>query len=210
LSLPTHIFSPFYYCCSRNGSELDYDQNAMRQRLCDWLDAAKHAAAFDFPTKAILQEAVRHCQYNRLADREGKPAGLLGWWPRRSVTFVDNHDTGSTQQHWPFPKAGVLEGYAYILTHPGMPCIFWEHYFEWGLKEQLVALLDLRRRAGIRADSPVEILAAESDMYVARIAGRVVLKMGPRYSMGDLLPCPEEGWTKGASGKNWAVWTKEE
>ncbi|QHN92690.1 putative alpha-amylase [Arachis hypogaea] len=22
----------------------------------------------------------------------------MGWWPSRSVTFVDNHDTGSTQE----------------------------------------------------------------------------------------------------------------
>ena len=28
---------------------------------------------------------------------------MLGWWPSRAVTFIDNHDTGSTQAHWPFP-----------------------------------------------------------------------------------------------------------
>ena len=28
---------------------------------------------------------------------------MLGWWPSRAVTFLDNHDTGSTQAHWPFP-----------------------------------------------------------------------------------------------------------
>jgi len=53
-------------------------------------------------------------------------------WPSRAVTFVDNHDTGSTQQHWPFPADRVGAGYAYILTHPGIPCIFWDHYFTWG------------------------------------------------------------------------------
>ncbi len=35
------------------------------------------------------------------------------------VTFIDNHDTGSTQQHWPFPSEHVGQGYAYIFTHPG-------------------------------------------------------------------------------------------
>lgn len=48
------------------------------------------------------------------------------------MTFIDNHDTGSTQQHWPFPADLVGAGYAYILTHPGIPCIFWDHYFTWG------------------------------------------------------------------------------
>jgi hypothetical protein len=53
-------------------------------------------------------------------------------WPGKAVTFIDNHDTGSTQQHWPFPGDRVGAGYAYIMTHPGMPCVFWDHYFEWG------------------------------------------------------------------------------
>jgi hypothetical protein len=35
------------------------------------------------------------------------------------VTFIANHDTDSTQQHWPFPPEGLEAGYAYILTHPG-------------------------------------------------------------------------------------------
>jgi alpha-amylase len=39
------------------------------------------------------------------------------------VTFIDNHDTGSTQHMWPFPADKVMQGYAYILTHPGTPMI---------------------------------------------------------------------------------------
>ena len=34
-------------------------------------------------------------------------AGMIGWWPSRAVTFVDNHDTGSTQAHWPFPQQAL-------------------------------------------------------------------------------------------------------
>lgn len=36
-------------------------------------------------------------QYWRLRDAQGKPPGVMGWWPSRAVTFLDNHDTGSTQ-----------------------------------------------------------------------------------------------------------------
>lgn len=50
-------------------------------------------------------------------------------WPAASITFVENHDTGSSQRHWPFPEERLAVGYAYILTHPGLPCVFWEHYF---------------------------------------------------------------------------------
>jgi alpha-amylase len=43
---------------------------------------------------------------------------------------------GSTQRHWPFPSDRVSQGYAYILTHPGMPCVAFDHYFDWGSKLQ--------------------------------------------------------------------------
>ena len=67
------------------------------QALCDWIKSAgAKVCAFDFPTKGILQEAARNTQYHRLRDREGRPPGLLGWWPRRAVSFVDNHDTGES------------------------------------------------------------------------------------------------------------------
>ena len=39
---------------------------------------------------------------------------------------------GSTQKHWPWPSDYVLLGYAYILTHPGVPTVFYEHMYDWG------------------------------------------------------------------------------
>ena len=43
----------------------------------------------------ILQEAVKNCQYWRLRDSHNKPPGVIGYWPNRAVTFIDNHDTGA-------------------------------------------------------------------------------------------------------------------
>lgn len=77
-----------------------------------------------------VQEAVEYNKYDWLVDEDNTPHGLLGIQPTRSITFVDNHDTGSTQAHWPFPKEKILEGYAYIMTHPGMPTVFWEHLYD--------------------------------------------------------------------------------
>ena len=77
------------------GNTMDYDQDAPRQVLCDWItNSGGGVAAFDFPTKGILQEAVRYTQYDRLRDRNGRASGLLGWWPQKACTFIDNHDTG--------------------------------------------------------------------------------------------------------------------
>ena len=78
----------------RWGDGLEYDQNAPRQRLCDWLDKAGGCMLFDFVTKGVLSEAVRHTQYWRMRDTNGQAPGLVGWWPSRAVTFIDNHDTG--------------------------------------------------------------------------------------------------------------------
>ncbi len=73
----------------------------------------------------------------------------------------------STQQHWPFPADKTETGYAYVLTHPGTPCIFYDDLFSHG--EKLRELVALRKRADLTSRSNVEILAAEADMYVARI-----------------------------------------
>ncbi|KAK7275284.1 hypothetical protein RIF29_16395 [Crotalaria pallida] len=73
-------------------------KDSHRQRIINWIDGTRQlSTAFDFTTKGILQEAVKG-NFWRLRDPQGKPPGVMGWWPSRSVTFIDNHDTGSTQE----------------------------------------------------------------------------------------------------------------
>jgi alpha-amylase len=67
----------------------------------------------------------------------------------------------------------------------------------------------LRRRNGIKADSKVEIKAAEPEMYVAVIDGRVTVKLGPKYDMGGLVPRAEDGWAKAVAGPDFAVWERK-
>ncbi|KAJ8538228.1 hypothetical protein K7X08_014768 [Anisodus acutangulus] len=81
--------------CNYKGSYLDYNQDSHRQRIINWIDGTgKLSTAFDFTTKAILQEAVKG-EFWRLCVSKGKPPGVMGWWPSRAVTFIVNHDTGS-------------------------------------------------------------------------------------------------------------------
>ena len=49
----------------------------------------------------VLQEAMGRGEYWRLIDSQGRPPGLLGMWPSRAVTFVENHDTGAQDLHCP-------------------------------------------------------------------------------------------------------------
>lgn len=96
-----------------------------------------------------------------------------------------------------------------MLTHPGVPCIFWEHAFQWKLLEPISELVANRKRAAVKADSTLTILAAEHDLYVASIDDRLLVKLGPRYDMGGLLP-KEEDWAQAASGKDFAVWERKQ
>jgi alpha-amylase len=187
---------------------LEYDQNGPRQTLVDWIKGCDGVSTtFDFPTKGILQEAVKNTEYWRLIDPEGKPPGFLGWWPSKAVTFVDNHDTGSTQQHWPFPGDKTMVGYAYIMTHPGIPCIFWDHLFQHN--QEMRDLIALRKRNNIHSRSKIAIKKADADMYVAIIDDKVTVKLGPRYDMGDVAPKQEEGWKRTLKGNDWAIWEKQ-
>ncbi|MDD2716383.1 MAG: alpha-amylase C-terminal beta-sheet domain-containing protein [Candidatus Wallbacteria bacterium] len=182
-----------------------------RQMICNWLDAAGgNSAAFDFTTKGLLQHCVTTNEFYRLKDKDGKPAGLIGWWPAKAVTFVDNHDTGPStggsggQNHWPFPGDKVLMGYAYILTHPGTPCVYWCHYFDWGtgIQAEIKKLIEIRQQAGITSTSDITIPIADNSKYVAQVGKNLIVKIGP----GDWSPA--SGWTLAASGAGYAVWTK--
>jgi alpha-amylase len=191
--------------------------DAHRQQLMDWINAtdndgnsstwADRSAAFDFTTKGILQQAVQYNEYWRLKDGQGKPSGALGWWGAKSVTFIDNHDTGPShpsggQNHWPFPGDKVMQGYAYILTHPGTPSVYWVHYFDWGHGAAIKQLISIRKSKGITASASVSIAVADSSKYAAFINSNVAMKIGPgAWSPGT-------GWTLATSGTNYAVWTK--
>jgi alpha-amylase len=205
---PEFSVGEFWTNMNYGGDGLEYNQDHHRQQLVDWVHATgQKSTAFDFTTKGILQEAVKG-QLWRLRDPNNKPPGMIGYWPSKAVTFLDNHDTGSTQGHWAFPGKHIMQGYAYILTHPGNPCIFYDHFFDWGLKEEISTLIDVRKRNDINAKSKVDIRAAEGDMYVAQIDDRVVLKIGPRFDMGHLAP--NEGEYKiAAVGKDYCVWEKK-
>lgn len=183
----------------------EYNQDSHRQQLVEWVRAAGGvASAFDFTTKGILQAAVQG-ELWRMKDASGKPPGMIGFWPEKGVTFIDNHDTGSTQKLWPFPSDKVMQGYVYILTHPGVPSIFYDHFFDWGLKEEISKLVAIRSRNGIRPDSTCRIIASDADLYLAAIDEKIISKIGPRYDVGNLVP---PGFHIVASGKDYAVWER--
>ena len=187
------------------------DVNPHRQLIMNWINATGgNSGAFDFTTKGILQQAVQYNEFWRLKDSQGKPQGAIGWWPAKSVTFIDNHDTGPSspsggQNHWPFPSDKVMQGYAYILTHPGIPCVYWVHFYDWGHASAIKSLIAARKEKGVTSTSAVNIVAADTSKYAAIITGNtgsLAMKIG--YGSWS----PGTGWTLVNSGTNWAVWKK--
>ncbi len=191
-----------------------------RQLLSGWIDGTdtspdkvNASTAFDFTTRYALIGAVESERYELLSDN-GRPSGLIGWWPAKSVTYVESHDTSPRDPNF-LPNAPAeyktqrLMGYAYILTHPGIPCVFWPHFFDWGqdYRARLQALIDIRKKAGITSTSRMGILAATNELYAAVVDGekqRVVLKLGRNWGWN-----PGAGWTLAASGERYAVWTQQ-
>ena len=185
-----------------------YNQDSHRQRIVNWIDdAGGLAGAFDVTTKGILHAAFERQEYWRLSDERGQPPGVLGSWPSRAVTFIENHDTGSTQGHWRFPGGFEEQGYVYILTHPGTPTIFWDHMFEWeddpGLSVTIEKLIRFREERGVHSRSQVKILKAEQSVYAAQIDESLVMKIGPgAFSPG------EDDWEYHTHGNEWCVWRR--
>lgn len=175
--------------------------NNDRQVVVNWIDGTQGSSqAFDFPLKNVLHQAVNG-QYWRLNDH-GKAPGVIGWWPEKAVTFIDNHDTGSTQAYAPFPGDKVMQGYAYILTHPGTPMVFWEHYYDWNLYDEIKALIKIRKDNGLKNNSQINIQKSDY-AYAAIVDGKVAVKIGP----GNWAPSGS-GWYLKTFGNDYAVWDR--
>jgi alpha-amylase len=191
-TVPELSFGEYWDTCSYSDGVLSYNQDTHRQRTVDWCDATGGTcAAFDFTLKGILQEAVSKKEYWRLVDNQGQPPGVLGMWSSRAITFLENHDTGSTLQHWPFPWENVAEGYAYLLTHPGTPCIFFDHfYYDENLRRDILKLVEIRKKFGINYKAEVVVQKAYNELYAALINKRIAMKVRVCTGYHDLQSMP--------------------
>ncbi|GJN17879.1 hypothetical protein PR202_gb04985 [Eleusine coracana subsp. coracana] len=201
-SEPYFAVGEYWDSLSYTYGEMDYNQDAHRQRIVDWINATNGTAgAFDVTTKGILHAALERSEYWRLSDEKGKPPGVLGWWPSRAVTFIENHDTGSTQGHWRFPYGMELQGYAYILTHPGTPAVFYDHIFSH-LQPEIAKFISVRHRQKIHCRSKIKILKAERSIYAAEIDEKLTMKIGSEH----FEPSGPQNWIVAAEGQDYKIW----
>lgn len=136
--------------------------------LSQWVDgtkqfgqqdpALKASSAFDFATWGLLKRYINDGRYDQLPAlhfQDGRDDGLIAVNKDKAVTFLENHDTGWPQKQ--FDSFGnnekLMQGYAYILTHPGIPCVYWKHYFDWKRGDEIKKLIKARKYAGVHSGS---------------------------------------------------------
>lgn len=189
------------------------------QQVVNWIDSThrdsqKRSTAFDFPLRNALYQAVTNRNYHWLKYTD-KIAGVIGLWSDKAVTFVENHDTEEARggQYAPaFPDDDrMLQGYAFILTHPGTPCVFWKDIFDntSGREDQIKKMIAIRKKYGIHSESKVFIDKADQGLvyaaYIQGDKGEIAMKIGP----GSWQPSGSK-WDPKAdlliSGTDYAIW----
>jgi len=119
---------------------------------------------FDFSTFYKLDEA-----FDRYDDLTYLTNDML-WMtnPDKAVTFTANHDTEKDENENNFiSKEHKLQAYAFILTHPGYPTIFYSDYENEEFKNQLQQLILINNTI---ATGDVEVLYVDDDEYIMKRA----------------------------------------
>ena len=187
------------------------------------------SSVFDFSTYFTLKDN----KTNYLSwYSHGNGIGMVGdntdnvAWKQRSVTFLENHDTGfrtgedgnpeehhesdSFQNNWE-----VEQAYAYILTHPGVPTVYWKHYFDWGtdLQNKIKALINARKVAGVNSGSKINVQdnARTKNVYAAMVEGKngeLYVRIGGSDTEWQPSFSNYNDYREYASGNGWKVWVK--
>lgn len=177
--------------------------------------ALRACSAFDFPTYEKLRDYINGGRYDHLPAihyKDGVDDGLIAVNKDKAVTFLENHDTGYPQKQFDsFPRnEKVMQGYAYILTHPGVPCVYWKHYFDWGFGPKIKELIKARKYAGVHSGSYIKSEVTDGS-YVAIMGDKpsesstLIVKIGPSTTFH---PAASE-WDLETSGDGYAVWVRK-
>lgn len=171
-------------------------------------DVNWNTLTFDFATKyEALNRGIAAGNYQGC-----KGSGLLGVGKSRyAVTFVDSHDSYTRDDNEicgknksMSNKSVVLQANAFILSMPGVPCVFYPHWKTW--KSEISAMISARHMTGVHSESSVSDEAGNG-YYKATITGKngsIRLLLGPNSGYAT---CPS-GYTKAVSGTDFGVYYK--
>ena len=182
------------------------DANELKTRIDE---AGKNTLTFDFANMyTALRDGIASSNYSNCLN-----AGLRGkGYSRYAVTFIDNHDTfnrGSDNSDVCGNRDGssinnssvMLQCNAYILSLPGVPCVFYPHWVRY--KSEIQSMIYARKAAGIHSESTMQEEAG-SGYYRATIQGKHgSLKLMLGSAANDATP---SGYTLATKGSTYAVY----
>ena len=184
----------------------DGDVNVLQSHLND---AGWNTLTFDF--------AMKYQAFNNgiAADNYGglKGAGLPGAGKARyAVTFLDSHDSFQRDGNefcgegnsMTVCKDKILQCYAYLLSMPGVPLVFYPHWVIF--KDPIKKMINARYKTGVHSESAVSDEAGNG-YYKATITGtngEIRLLVGPNSGYGDT----PAGFTLASKGTNYGVYYK--
>ncbi|MBU7585893.1 MAG: DUF1939 domain-containing protein [Nostoc sp. TH1S01] len=142
------------------------------RKIQDWLNETNAwsdnpTGAFDFPLRYRLKDLCQVYGYSLRHLTEG--GTLLTERPSQAVTFVENHDVVRGDSI----ITDKMLAYAFILTHEGYPCVFWQDYYTWelgqeGYKSGIAALVKIHED---HAGGSTSILHVDDDLYIMQRNG---------------------------------------
>lgn len=171
-------------------------------------DAGNNTLTFDFATK--YEAFNRGIASGNYAGCKG--SGLLGAGKSRyAVTFIDNHDTYQRDDNefcgknnsMKYPDK-ILQANAFLLSMPGVPCVFWPHWVKF--KEHIGPMVLARKATGVHSQSAVSDEAGNG-YYKATVTGTngsIKLFLGPNSGYNTT----PSGYTLADKGTNYAVYYK--
>ena len=186
------------------------DMNNIKSYLNDvnW-----NTLAFDFSTKYSAIQGIADGDYTKC-----KGSGLLGaGLSKFAVTFVDSHDTyfgcqggrdnndeigGCGKSMEDYNRDRVLGANAFILSMPGVPCVFYPHWAKY--KDAIGKMVLARKAAGIHSESKVSDEAGNG-YYKSTITGKhgsVRLLLGPNSGFNTT----PQGYKLAYKGGNFAMY----
>lgn len=183
----------------------DGNASTLQARLSD---AGWNTLTFDFGTK--YQAFNNGIAAGNYAGCRG--SGLLGVGKSKyAVTFIDSHDSyqrddnefcGKGNSMKASNRDHLLEANAFMLSMPGVPCVFYPHWKE--LKSDMSPMIIARHNVGVHSESAVSD-EGDASGYRATVTGHngtLVLELGNRKSSS------RSGFTLAASGNGYAIWTQ--
>ena len=117
---------------------------------------------------------------------------------KHSVTFIESHDWflrpdnenefgGRGNSMKPALKARLMQANAFLLSMPGVPCVFYPHWAKY--KADIKPMIMARKWAGVHSESEVKDEYATATGYQATIVGKhghLILMLGDKVTKGQV------------------------